>query len=311
MRRATILFPVEPGTLQKRASTQTSCPSPIYGNPFRESPSKRVCPSGKIWAMPLARWCRGTVLLSTDTLISPNPRCVRPVIRMGPPRTQPRVSSTIATPVPLEPKGYLSITYPEATRPLPSAKIATGRGMPGMLRAATGVACSSAPTVSLHAGAIAPSSAVPPGSACAGPPPTCQYARSCQTTMNAQPACAAGAVAPPPARAASSATTTTRRLMPLRRPGTAASSVGPVERSVHGPPHLRRQPRDGLEVVPTRADQRVGRAEALHQQAPPRRADAREAVEDGVHGGPATAGGGETQGGPVGLVARPLEQLEA
>ena len=42
IRRATIFVPAEPGTLQKRASTRTSWPSPMYGDPFRVSPSKRV-----------------------------------------------------------------------------------------------------------------------------------------------------------------------------------------------------------------------------------------------------------------------------
>src|SRR5213596_3550253 len=68
--------------------------------------------------------------------------------------------------------------------------------MPGMLRASTGVGSSSAPTVSLQPGRTAPASAAPSGGDCAGPPPKAQYARSCQTTINAQPACAVGAVPP-------------------------------------------------------------------------------------------------------------------
>ena len=71
-------------------------------------------PVRDICAIPLSRWCRRTVLSSTDTLIIPRPRCARPVIRTGPPSTHPRVLSTIASPVPRELMGYLSMKYPHA-----------------------------------------------------------------------------------------------------------------------------------------------------------------------------------------------------
>ena len=44
MRRATIFVPTEPGTLQKRASTRTSWPSPMYGRPLRVRPCESCVP---------------------------------------------------------------------------------------------------------------------------------------------------------------------------------------------------------------------------------------------------------------------------
>ena len=99
---------------------------------------------------------------------------------------------------------------------LPCEKIATADGMPGMPRAATAVGCSLAPTVSLHPGSTAP---IEDGSA--GRCLVCdrlrspKYARSCQTMMNAHPACALGAATPTPASPASTAATIAIRLMPL------------------------------------------------------------------------------------------------
>ena len=93
IRRATILVPTEPGTLQNCASTRTSWPSPMYGCPLWVRPSIRVWPSTYTCAEPRSRWCRCTVEESTCTLMKPNAVRAGPVMRTGPPSVHPRVSS--------------------------------------------------------------------------------------------------------------------------------------------------------------------------------------------------------------------------
>jgi hypothetical protein len=93
IRRATILVPIEPGTLQKLASTRTGCPWPTYGSPFRDSPENLLCRSTKTCAAPRSRWWRWTVEEAMWTERKPAyPIVAGPVRRTGPPSRQPWVS---------------------------------------------------------------------------------------------------------------------------------------------------------------------------------------------------------------------------
>ena len=79
MRRATIFVPIEPGTLQKRASTRTSWPSPMYGQPVPGETLEPGVPVEEDLRQPAREVVQPHgASRRRETLISPRPRLRAP-----------------------------------------------------------------------------------------------------------------------------------------------------------------------------------------------------------------------------------------
>src|SRR4029079_6028209 len=81
--------------------------------------------------------------------------------------------------------------------------------------------------------------------------------------------------------------------------------AGAVQRVVHAAADLRGQAGYGFELVASRVREGVGRREPLHEQPPPGRADAGQAVEDRVDARAAAALPVAPEREAVGLIAQP------